>query len=109
MKDFVTYDSVPVYFVHDGNASFDLNFTTSDNRTLHTKDLYFEPSLTGSGNNQVLSMKARVSPNQYLEYRYEMKPGEYLVDFNIRSEGLNGVINAGQPIVMNWKLRGITA
>ncbi len=107
MKDFVTYDSVPVYLVHDGNASFDLNFTTSDNRTLHTKDLYFEPSLTGSGNNQVLSMKARVSPNQYLEYRYEMKPGEYLVDFNIRSEGLNGVINAGQPIVMNWKLRGI--
>ncbi len=107
MKEFVTYDSVPVYLVHEGNASFDLNFTTADNRTINTRDLFFEPTLSESGNNQVLSMKARVSPNQYLEYRYEMKPGEYLVNFNIRTEGLNGIINANQPVSLIWKLRGI--
>lgn len=107
MKTFVTYDSIPVYLVKDGNAQFGLNFSTSDNRVLNTKDLYFEPSLSNNGNNQVLSMKAKAGPNKFLEYRYEMKPNEYMVDFTIRSQGLNGVINSSQPLVMDWNLTGI--
>ena len=107
MKKFETYDSIPVYLVKDGNASFGLNFSTSDNRVLNTADLYFEPSLSNNGNNQILSLKAKTSPNQFLEYRYEIKPDEYLVDFTIRSQGLNGVINESKPIQLDWKLKGI--
>jgi YidC/Oxa1 family membrane protein insertase len=107
MKTFVTHDSIPVYLVKDGNASFGLNFSTSDNRVLNTKDLFFEPSMSNDGNNQVLSMKAKVAPNKYLEYRYEMKPNDYLVDFTIRSQDLNGVINSSNPIHLEWKLKGI--
>jgi YidC/Oxa1 family membrane protein insertase len=107
MKGFVTHDSVPVYLVKDGNASFGLNFSTSDNRVLNTKDLYFEPTLSNDGNNQVLSMKAKVAANRYLEYRYEMKPNDYLVDFTIRSQDLNGVINSSNPINLEWELKGI--
>tara|TARA_R110002051_G_scaffold135133_5_gene208061 strand:- start:2156 stop:4015 length:1860 start_codon:yes stop_codon:yes gene_type:complete len=107
LKKFVTYDSVPVYLIKDGNASFALNFTTSDNRVLDTKDLFFEPSFTNDGNNKVLSMKAKVSNNQFLEYRYEMKPNDYLVDFTIKSQGLNGVINSSKPINLEWKLKAI--
>ncbi len=107
MKNFVTYDSIPVYLVKDGNASFGMNFSTSDNRILNTKDLFFEPSMSNDGNNQVLSMKAKVAPNRYLEYRYEMKPNDYLVDFTIRSQDLNGVINSSKPIHLEWKLKGI--
>ncbi|MGB5434383.1 MAG: membrane protein insertase YidC [Maribacter sp.] len=107
MRKFVTYDSVPVYLVKDGNASFGLNFSTTDNRVLNTKDLYFEPSTEKNGDNQVLSMKAKVSPDKYLEYRYEMKPNDYLVDFTIRSQGLNGVINSSSPIQLEWQLKGI--
>ncbi|MDC6367069.1 MULTISPECIES: membrane protein insertase YidC [Flavobacteriaceae] len=107
MKNFVTYDSVPVYLVKDGNANFALNFSTSDNRALTSTDLFFEPSFSKNGENQVLSMKAKVSNNQFLEYRYEMRPNEYLVDFTIRSQGLNGVINSGRPITLNWDFKGI--
>ncbi len=107
MKDYVTFDSVPVHLVREGNASFDLQFTTNDNRVLHTKNLYFEPTLAKSGENQILSMKAKVAPDQYLEYQYEMKPGEYLLDFKVRTQGLSGMVNAGQPIQLNWQLRGI--
>ena len=98
MKNFVTYDSIPVYLIKDGNAAFGLSFTTNDNRVLSTSDLYFEPSLSKSGENQVLSMKDKVSANQYLEYRYEMKPNDYLVDFTIRSQDLNGVLNSSKPV-----------
>ncbi|RIV43265.1 membrane protein insertase YidC [Flagellimonas pelagia] len=107
MKNFVTYDSVPVYLVKDGNANFALNFTTSDNRVLNTADLYFEPSLSKSGDNHVLSMKAKVADNQFLEYRYEMKPNEYLVNFTVRSQGLNGVLNSSKPVTLEWELKGI--
>ncbi|MGB5821169.1 MAG: membrane protein insertase YidC [Saonia sp.] len=107
MKNFVTYDSVPVYLVKDGNANFTLNFSTSNNRVLSTKDLFFEPTLSENDGNQILSMKAKVSANQFLEYRYEMRPDDYLVDFTIRSQGLNGVINDATPIQLDWKLRGI--
>lgn len=107
MKEFVTYDSIPVYLVKDGNASFDIMFKTNENRSLNTKDLYFEPTLTTNGDVQVLSMKAKVSPSQFLEYRYEMKPNEYLVDFIVRSQGLNGIINQSGAVNMEWKLKGI--
>lgn len=107
MKQFKTYDSIPVYLVKAGNAQFGLRFSTSDNRVLHTKDLYFEPTLSTSGENQVLSMKAKTGANQFLEYRYEMKPNDYMVDFTIRSQGLNGTFNTSQPIELQWDLKGI--
>jgi len=107
LKEFKTYDSIPVYLVKDGNASFALNFTTTDNRVLNTKDLFFEPSLSEANGVTTLSMKAKVAANQFLEYTYEMKPNEYLVDFTIRSQGLSRVINNAQPINLDWKLKAI--
>jgi len=107
MKNFVTFDSIPVYLVKDGNADFGLTFSTSDNRVLETQNLFFEPSLSQNGDNQVLSMKAKVSSNQFLEFRYEIKPNDYLVDFTIRSQGLNGIWANGKPVDLNWKLKGI--
>lgn len=107
LKNFVTYDSVPVYLVREGNASFGLTFSTSDNRVLNTTELYFEPSLTKNGENQVLSMKARTAADKFLEYRYEIKPGEYLLDFTISTQGLNGVISQAQPVSLRWWLKGI--
>jgi len=103
---FKTYDSIPVYTIKDGNASFNLNFTTKDGRVINTKDMYFEPTVSQSGDNKVISMKLKVSPDEFLEYRYVLKPGEYMMDFVIRSQGLNGVINSASKINMDWKLKG---
>lgn len=106
IKNYVTYDSLPLYMIKDNNASFNINFGTSDNRTLNTKDLLFEPTLTTNGENQILSMKLKVSEDKFLEYRYEIKPTEYMVDFNIRSQGLNASINTSQQLILDWSLEG---
>ncbi|MDX1828444.1 MAG: membrane protein insertase YidC [Lutibacter sp.] len=106
IKKFVTYDSLPLYLIKDKNASFNINFGTSDNRILNTKDLYFQPTLTKNGENQVLSMKLKVSDNKYLEYRYEIKPDKYMVDFTIHSQGLNSSLNTSSPITLDWDLKG---
>ena len=107
MKKFNTYDSIPIYLVKDGNAQFGINFSTTDNRVLNSKDLYFEPTFSKSGDNQILSMKAMAGADRFLEYRYEMKPDDYLVDFTVRSQGLSGVINSSQPVQLEWQLKGI--
>ncbi len=104
LKKYVTYDSLPLYMIKDKNASFNINFGTSDNRTLNTKDLFFEPTLTKVDGNQVLSMKLKVSEGNFLEYRYTMKPTEYMVDFTVRSQGLNTSLDTNKPVTLDWNL-----
>jgi YidC/Oxa1 family membrane protein insertase len=104
LKNYKTYDSLPLYLIRDENASFNINFGTTDNRILNTKELFFEPTFTKSGKNQILTLKSKVSDSQFLEYRYEMKPNEYMVDFTVRSTGLNSVLNSSNPITLDWKL-----
>ena len=106
IKNFKTYDSLPLYLVKDKNASFNINFGTTDNRILNTKDLLFTPTLTKNGDSQILSMKLKVSETQFLEYRYEIKKGDYRVGFSVRSQGLSNVINSSQQINLDWNLKG---
>ena len=106
IKNYKTYDSLPLYMVKDKNASFNINFGTTDNRILNTKDLFFEPTIFKNGENTVVSMKLKVSDDKFLEYRYEIKPNEYRVGFAIRSQGLSNIINASNPINLNWSLDG---
>ena len=106
IKNYKTYDSLPLYMVKDNNASFNINFGTTDNRILNTKDLFFQPTITQNGNNQVVSLKLKVSETKFLEYRYEMKPKEYMVDFSVRSQGLSNIINESNPIHLDWSLDG---
>ncbi|MDC1379373.1 membrane protein insertase YidC [Algibacter sp.] len=106
LKEFVDYDSIPIYMIKDNNASFNINFGTTDSRILNTKDLPFIPSVTKNGDITVISMKLKVSESQFLEYRYELKEGDYMIDFAIRSQGLSNIINSSQAINLDWKLKG---
>ncbi len=94
-----------VKIINDNNANFDITLNTSDNRTLHTKDLFFEPKVSTEGENQVVTMQLKAGPNQFLEYRYVLKPGEYMLDFSIRSQGLENVVNTSKPLDLEWQLK----
>ncbi len=105
LKQFKTYDSIPVYLIKDGNSSLNFQFF-AENRTLNTKDRYFEPTLTQNGENQVLTMRLKTSANAFVEYRYELIPGEYMTNFSIRSQGLENVVDTSQDMYLDWKLKG---
>lgn len=106
LKKFKTYDSIPVYLIKDGNAKFNLSFSTTDNRNLNTENMYFEPHLSKNGENDVLAMRLKVSPTEYLEYRYELKPDDYMMEFGIKTQGLQQVLNASAPLVLDYRLKG---
>ena len=94
-----------VELVKDNNASLNLQLQTKDNRVLNTKELFFEPTLTKVGDNQVLSMKLKANANAFLEYKYVLKPNEYMLGFDLRSQGLNGVLNTSKPLDLEWDLK----
>ena len=94
-----------VELIKDNNTSFNLKLQTKDNRVLNTKDLFFEPTLNKVGDSQILSMKLKAGANEYLEYKYVLAQNKYLVDFDIRSQGLNTVLNTSSPIDLEWDLK----
>ena len=105
LKQFVDYDSVPIHLVQDGNETFNLTLSTANNRILNTKDLTFQPRVSKNGDNTVVSMRLKVSESKFLEYRYELSPDNYMMDFSIKSEGLDDVVNTSQPINLDWSLK----
>ena len=107
LKEYTTFHNDPVKLIQDNNALFNINFGTTGNRILNTKDLNFEPTLTKNGESQVLSMKLKVDGNRFLEYRYEIKPNDYMLDFGIRSQGLGSVFNTSHPVNLEWDLTSI--
>lgn len=94
-----------VEIIKENNADLNLQFQTQDNRILNTRDMYFEPNLTTEGDNQVLTMRLKAGENQFLEYRYVMKPDDYMLDFSIRTQGLSQILNTSKPLDLEWQLK----
>ncbi|KFF15571.1 membrane protein insertase YidC [Flavobacterium hydatis] len=94
-----------VELIKDNNANLNIQLVTNDNRTLNTKDLYFEPTLTKNGEDQILSMRLKAGANEFLEYKYILKPKDYMIGFDLSSQGLNKVLNTSKPLDLEWDLK----
>ncbi|MBS7786896.1 membrane protein insertase YidC [Flavobacterium sp. CYK-55] len=94
-----------VTLIRNNNSQLSLSLKTQDNRLLQTEDLFFEPNLTKSGEDQILTLRLKTAADAYLEYRYVLKPNNYMLDFDVRSQGLSKVLNTAQPIDMQWDMQ----
>lgn len=101
LKEHKTFDMKPLYLVKEHNANLQIDFSTKDNRVLSTKDMFFEPTVTENG----VSMRLKVDENRFLEYNYTLKPNDYMIDFSIRSQGLQNVIDSSKPIDLTWEMK----
>lgn len=107
LKNFKSIDDKGplVQLVKNNNAQLNLALQTKDGKVVNTKDLFFQPSLTKIDGKQVLSMKLKAGENSYLEYKYVLKPNDYMLDFDVRSQGLATVLNTSNPANLNWDLK----
>lgn len=105
-KQFTKDSGKLVQLIKNNNAQLNLTLQTKDNRVIKTSDLFFEPTLTKINENQVLSLKLKTTPTTFLEYVYVLKPSEYMLDFSIRSQGLQNALNTSSPAVLDWNLKG---
>jgi YidC/Oxa1 family membrane protein insertase len=104
LKKFKTYDSLPVYLARGDDHYFNLILTTNDGRKIQTKDLIFSSQQSGNGGAQVISFKAPVGAGS-IEYRYELEPDDYMLDFNIRTQGIASVVDSDVNPTLNWQMK----
>ena len=94
-----------VQLIKNNNANLNIALLTKEGKVLNTKELFFEPTLSKADGNQILSMKLKAGQNQFLEYKYILKANDYMLDFDVRSQGLASVLNTSNPANLEWDLK----
>ena len=104
LKEYKTYDSLPLVLFDKDESILDFTFLSSNNRVLHTKDFYFEPTLIETENGQKLQMRLLIEVDKYLEFEYLLSANEYKVDFLINAHNMSDELDANSnSLEMLWK------
>jgi|AntRauTorcE11898_2_1112593.scaffolds.fasta_scaffold01675_2 YidC/Oxa1 family membrane protein insertase len=119
LKDYQTYDSLPLILFTKDSSTFNFAFF-SNNRTVNTGDLYFEPVWpdrfraeqkrfrVDAGDSLAFSM--RVYPaNQrkaYIEYNYVVYGDSYMIDFDVNFVGMDKYIARNVSYInLDWNAK----
>ena len=106
LKGYTNYLDQPLNLVKE-NQYINFSFTTLDGRTLNTADLNFTPELSTANGAEVLVLKAALRSGQWIAFRYALSKDDFMVDFSIRSEGMQRVINQNIPQTLQWELTAL--
>ena len=103
LDEFENYENVPMRLINEANTDFNIVLTTLDGRVIHTRDIYFVPTLTDLGEAFQLTMKASLSRSQYIAFEYNFPKKGYLFSVQIKTEGMQSLLNSATPPQLDWK------
>ena len=114
LKDYKTYDSLPLISFDPETARFDLSFF-ANNRIINTSQFYFQPYMNGQpyaggdmnvaeGDSIVIAMRLPSDdPSKYIEYVYTVRNDDYMLGFDIRTVGMKDIIAANSDyMTIDW-------
>jgi YidC/Oxa1 family membrane protein insertase len=110
IKEYRTYDSLPLVLFSGDSTVFGFNFYTTDNKAIQTNNLYFEPvsdsrSVLVTSEPQSVSLRLMAGNDKYIEYRYTLAPDKYMVDFDVTFKSMEGIIAANQSsLTLDWRM-----
>lgn len=116
LKDYKTYDSLPLISFDPETVKFDLSFF-AQNRIVNTSQFYFQPYMNGqpyTGGDMMVEENDSIvfalrlpteNANQYLEYVYTIRYDNYMMDFDVRTVGLKDVIATNADyMTIDWEV-----
>ncbi|MCX6325239.1 MAG: membrane protein insertase YidC [Bacteroidia bacterium] len=110
LKDYRTYDSLPLILFSGDSTVFGFNFFTADNKAVQTNNLYFKPvsdqkSFIVSSKSQSVVLRLMAGDDKYIEYKYTLAPDKYMVDFDVTFKSMEGIIASNQnSLTLDWKM-----
>lgn len=112
LKEFKTYSGDSLRLFYGAGNSFGFRFWSGNNPVI-TNDYLFIPVMESSelvakkeGDTAKLVLHLVAGENSFIEYIYRLPYGEYMVDFDIRFHGMDGIIPSNQQFVdLEWTMR----
>jgi YidC/Oxa1 family membrane protein insertase len=110
LKDYRTFDSLPLILFSGDSTVFGFNFFTADNKAVQTSNLYFKPvsdqkSYIVSSQPESVILRLMAGDDKYIEYKYTLSPDKYIVDFNVAFKSMEGIIAPNQNnITLDWQI-----
>ncbi|MCD6566225.1 MAG: membrane protein insertase YidC [Bacteroidales bacterium] len=110
IKNYQTFDSLPLILFDGDSTEFGLRFFTIDNKPIETKMFYFKPvkektSFDASGSKQSVPLRLEIGEGRYIEFLYTLEPGSYMVDLDITLFGMDEIIAANlNSLDLNWEI-----
>lgn len=101
LKDYKTYDSLPVEVINGDSTKFNLKINAGDN-TYNTSDLYFNV-VESTASSIVLQAKS-LNNNEYVQVTYNLEPESHFVDYGFQST----LKNTANLVVLDWKEAALT-
>ena len=102
LKDYQTTDSLPLNLVDRDSSVFNITFFSEGNRIINTQDLYFK---SVDKSNRSVAMRMMASNGGYLEYVYQLNDGDYMMDFNVNTVGLEKIIPSNRnDLELKWSI-----
>jgi YidC/Oxa1 family membrane protein insertase len=107
LKKYKTFSRQPVILFDGDSTRFGLSFYYQ-NKPVSTNDLYFIPADTFPHNATVnpdsLTMRLEVNEKKYIEYRYKLSPGSYMVDLSLQLTGMKDIVTRDpSSLDLNWE------
>ncbi len=109
LKNYQTYDSLPVILFKGDSATFALRFP-GQNKEINTSEFYFAAlgnSAVVKGNESAsVAMRLADGNNNYVEFAYKLKGNSYVVDVDVNVSGGQNMIAAGtKEIAFDWSYK----
>ena len=101
LKKFRRADSTDLILLESGFNKFNISFPTKQAQTINTSDLYYTPS-TKQG--ESITLTASIDANTSLKQSYSLKPGSYVVGYDLKFDGMNSIISS-QSLQVDWSAR----
>ena len=110
MKDYKTYNALPLILFSGDSTVFGFNFFTVDNKAVRTNNLFFKPvtdqkSYVVTDKPQTVNLRLYAGDDKYIEYRYTLAPDKYSLSFDVTFKNLNDIMPANQNnITLDWRM-----
>ena len=102
LKQFSNHIDQPLNLISENNHLINTVIKTRLGLLIETKNIYFNSSKTENNDkSQSLILRANISKNQFLEFKYTLPNEGYKFDFEIRSEGLEDILSSDN-IIFEW-------
>ncbi len=110
LKEYTTYNSLPLYLFSGDSTVFGFNFFTADNRAIQTNNLYFTPvaerkRYVAEREPQSVVLRLKAGEDRYIEYKYTLAPDRYMVDFDVTFRSMESIVAPNlNSMTLDWRM-----